>query len=41
MSKRLNLERVGLQRAGTHAVVGTHGVEGIGTTHEEGGFIPK
>ena len=33
--------RAGLRRAVTHAVVGTHGVEGIGTTHEESGFVPK
>lgn len=31
----------GLGRAGTHAVVGTHGVEGIGTAHKERGFVPK
>lgn len=27
--------------AETHAVVGTHGVEGIGTAHKERGFISK
>lgn len=31
----------GLGRAGTHTVVGTDGVEGIGTAHKERGFVPK